>query len=115
MAKTHVIFGTGPLGQSVMRELVKRGQPVRMVNRRGVAKVPDGVEIVKADGNDLESAQSAIGGAAVVYQCAMPPYQKWVDEFPRLHSTLLEATAAAGATFIFGDNLYMYGPVDGPI
>ena len=29
----HVIFGVGPLGQSVMRELLARGKAVRVVNR----------------------------------------------------------------------------------
>ena len=28
---------------------------------------------------------------------------------------ILEATAAAGAKLVFADNLYMYGPVDGPM
>ncbi len=29
----QVIFGTGPLGQSVMRELIARGKAIRMVKR----------------------------------------------------------------------------------
>ena len=35
----HTILGTGPLGMAVMRELVSRGCPVRMVNTRGQANV----------------------------------------------------------------------------
>ena len=31
----HVVFGTGPLGLSVMRELRRQGRNVRMVNRSG--------------------------------------------------------------------------------
>ena len=31
----HVVFGTGPVGQAVMRELVAKDKPVRLVNRRG--------------------------------------------------------------------------------
>lgn len=45
-SELHVVFGTGPLGLAVMRELVARGKPVRMVNRRGQAKVPAGVAVV---------------------------------------------------------------------
>ena len=37
--KFHLIFGTGPLGISVMRELVRRGEKVVMVNRSGQAPV----------------------------------------------------------------------------
>ena len=49
----HVIFGTGPLGTAVMRELVRRGKRVRMVNRSGRAPqgVPAGVR-VDADGQN---------------------------------------------------------------
>jgi uncharacterized protein YbjT (DUF2867 family) len=35
----HVIFGTGPLGMAVMRELAAHGARVRMVNRSGKAEV----------------------------------------------------------------------------
>lgn len=31
----HVIFGTGPLGRSTMKELLRRGQAVQMVSRTG--------------------------------------------------------------------------------
>ena len=40
----HVVFGTGALGMSVMDALVQRGRcRVRMVNRSGRARVPEGV------------------------------------------------------------------------
>ena len=54
----HVIFGTGPLGQSVMRELLTRPDVrIRMVNRTGKAEgVPSSVEIVAND------ACSTVGG-----------------------------------------------------
>jgi len=35
MSEIHMIFGTGPLGQSVMRELHQQGKTVRMANRSG--------------------------------------------------------------------------------
>ena len=36
----HVVFGTGPVGMSVMDELVGKGKRVRIVNRSGRASVP---------------------------------------------------------------------------
>jgi NADPH-dependent 2,4-dienoyl-CoA reductase/sulfur reductase-like enzyme len=33
MSELHVVFGTGPLGLAVMRELRRRGKLVRMINR----------------------------------------------------------------------------------
>lgn len=109
-ASLHVVFGTGPLGMSVMRELVRRGQPVRMVNRSGRAEVPAGVEVVAADAYTASSAIAASAGAAVVYQCAQPEYHEWAEKFPPLQASILEAAAAHGAKFIVGDNLYMYHP-----
>jgi len=74
--KLHVVVGTGPLGMAVMRTLVARGETVRMVNRSGKAKVPAGVSVVAADVYELDRAREACRGAAVVYQCAKPPYHE---------------------------------------
>lgn len=111
----HVVFGTGPLGMSVMRELLHRGEAVRMVNRSGKAEVPPGVEIVAGDAYQTDFTRQVCSGASVVYQCAQPPYQEWVEKFPALQASILEGAASAGARFIVGDNLYMYGEVAGPI
>lgn len=114
-SELHVIFGTGPLGQSVMRALLARGRQVRMVSRSGRAELPPGVELRTADVYDPQQARAAAAGAAVVYQCAQPGYTEWPALFPPLQTSILNAAAAAGAKLIVGDNLYMYGDVDGPI
>lgn len=112
----HVIFGTGPLGKSVMRELVKRGKvSIRMVNRSGKADVPAGVEVVAADAYNVESVRQVTQGASVVYQCAQPAYHEWVTKFPALQASILEGTAPSGAKLIVGDNLYMYGEFNGTL
>ena len=36
----HVVFGTGPVGLAVMRELHAQGKRVRLVNRSGTAAAP---------------------------------------------------------------------------
>jgi nucleoside-diphosphate-sugar epimerase len=112
----HVVFGSGPLGLAVMRALVKEGKPVRVVNRSGKLKdAPVGVEVTAADAFNPAEARQAAQGAAVVYQCAQPAYTEWPEKFPPLQANILEAAASAGAKLIVGDNLYMYGPVDGPL
>jgi nucleoside-diphosphate-sugar epimerase len=111
----HVVFGTGPLGLSVMQALVEQGKRVRMVNRSGKAHVPAGVEVAAADAYDHQQARKVTEGAYAIYQCAQPRYTEWVEKFPPLQASVLEAAAANGAKFIVGENLYMYGEVDGLI
>lgn len=111
----HVVFGSGPLGLSVVRELVRRGKPVRIVNGSSRPELPPGVELLSGDAYDASFARRAAQDAAVVYQCAQPGYTQWPAKFPPLQASILEAAAAAGAKLIVGENLYMYGEVDGPI
>ncbi len=111
----HVIFGTGPLGQSVIRELLTREDAqIRMVNRSGKrGNIPSHVEVIASDAYDLEQVKTVTKGASVVYQCAQPAYNKWVEEFPPLQTAILEGVTANGAKFIVGENLYMYGDTKG--
>src|SRR5215217_279376 len=109
----HVVFGTGPVGMSVLDALVQRGRRVRMVNRSGRASVPDGVELVGGDATDGAFAREAGEGASVVYFALNPPYDKWPELFPPLQAGVLEGAASAGAKLIAMENLYMYGPTDG--
>lgn len=98
-----------------MRELVGRGMPVRAVSRDGRAPVPAGVEACAADLATPEGAVRACAGASVVYHCVQPRYDRWAEEFPQLNSTIVTAATGAAAKLVVADNLYMYGPVSGPI
>ena len=109
----HVIFGTGPLGRSVMNELLARNKIVRMVHRTGEANVPPNVEVTSANVFDFEDAKKAAEGASFVYQCVNAPYDKWEEQFPPMQKNILEAAASAGAKCIIGENVYMYGDTNG--
>ena len=111
----HVVLGAGPLGLAVARHLAARGDRVRAAVRGGRADLPEGVEVVGADLNVEADTRRACEGAAVVYHCANPPYARWADLHPPLMDAVIEGAAAAGARLVFGDNLYAYGPVDGPL
>jgi len=115
MSQLNVIFGTGPLAQAIMRALLKRGQPVKMVNRSGKrpADAPTQVEIVAGDAYNIEFTRQVTQGAAVVYQCAQPEYHEWVKKFPPLQAAILEGAALNGAKLVVGENLYMYGDTNG--
>ena len=115
MTNLQVIFGTGPLGQSVMRALQKRDNiRIRMVNRSGNRDgIPADVEVIASDAYDENKVKEVTQGASVVYQCAQPGYTEWAEKFPPLQTAILNGTAANGAKLIVGENLYMYGKTDG--
>jgi len=111
----NVVFGTGPLGLAVARRLVSSGQQVRLVNRSGNANIPHGAELAQADATDPEAARRVCEGAAVVYHCATAAYGHWAQFLPPLMNGIIEGAAAAQAKLVYGDNLYAYGRVEGPI
>jgi nucleoside-diphosphate-sugar epimerase len=45
----------------------------------------------------------------VVYHCAAPRYDRWAEDFPGLQSSIIDATARAGAKLVVIDNAYGYG------
>jgi nucleoside-diphosphate-sugar epimerase len=113
-ASTHVVFGaTGGIGGVVVAELVRRGRRVRAVSRRGEA--PEGAEGVAADAADPAEAAEASTGAGVVYHCVNPGYTRWPELLPPISRSILGAAESSGAKLVFADNLYAYGPVDGPL
>ena len=120
--RLHVVLGAGGgTGGAIVRELVGQGRRVRAVTRGGNAAAsygtipPASFEDVAADVTEREQLRRALEGAAVVFHCAQPAYTRWAQEFPAMTRGILAATAEAGAKLVFADNLYMYGPVDGPM
>lgn len=110
----HVVFGaTGAIGSAVVTELMHAGREVRAVSRGGQA--PGGAQGVAADVSDPAQAARAAAGGSVLYHCASPPYTRWPELFPALTRSILDAAESTGAKLVFADNLYAYGPVDGPL
>lgn len=109
----NLILGTGPLGMSVMRELVAREEPVRMVSFNGRASVPQGVRLEKADLMDKDQAKETMKDSKVVFQCAQPPYHKWGEMFIPFQDNIISGAIAAGAKLVAAENMYMYGLVKG--
>ena len=114
MSALHVVFGAGPVGRSVMEELVRRGKPVRVASRSGrMDEVPQGVELVAADLYDTTAVRKVAQGAAVAYQCAQPHYWEWPEKFPPLQAAIIEGLADGDTRLVIAENLYMYGDTDG--
>ncbi len=112
-----IVFGTGPLGLSVMDALVERGYTnITLINRSGKAPetLPRGITVSPGDATDPDQVAALVAGADVVFHCAQPGYTQWPTHFPPITKGILEGVIKAGVPkLIFGDNLYMYGPTAG--
>ncbi|NJN53983.1 MAG: NAD-dependent epimerase/dehydratase family protein [Anaerolineae bacterium] len=114
--KQAIIFGSGPLGLSVMDALVERGgSQITIINRRGAVNesLPAGIQVKAGDATDAANVAQLCAQADVVFHCAQPGYSEWPEKFPPITNGILEGVARTNARLVFGDNLYMYGPTAG--
>jgi nucleoside-diphosphate-sugar epimerase len=114
----HVVLGaSGGLGSAVVRELVKQEKRVRAVSRAAIKEVNLGnqVEVVQGDITNVSQMSKICQGASVIYHCTNAPYPEWVKALPPMMTGVISGAVASGAKVVYGDNLYMYGQVTGPI
>ena len=109
----HVIVGSGPIGSSVARELVARGESVRMVTRSGSGPAHPLIERIAADATDAARLTDLTRDAVALYNCANPKYTQWETLWPPLAGAMLTAAQRTGAVLAITGNLYGYGPVPG--
>jgi nucleoside-diphosphate-sugar epimerase len=115
MMGRHVIVGSGPVGTATAEHLVKLGHEVRMITRSGTGPTLGAVEKIAADATDADRLASLAAAADALYNCASPPYHRWLQLWPPLATALLSAAERTGAVLVTMSNLYGYGPVAGPI
>lgn len=106
---SHVVVGAGPVGRETARLLAEDGHRVTLVSRRGSSIALSGVRELSADATDATQLARLSEGAAVLFMCAMPSYDRWpTDFFPILDGTV-SAAESVGARVIVAGNLYGYG------
>lgn len=110
---THSIVGAGQVGSRLASILVQQGHSVRLISRRGNS-IPD-AQGVKADASDRAQLVAATSHSEVIYNCVNPPYPQWEKLWPPIADNLISATEASGAVLVTLNNIYGYGPVDGPM
>lgn len=109
----HLVVGAGPVGSSIARLLLERGETVRVATRRGSG--PEGSERLTLDAAHAPALAAAAAGAVAIYNCVNPPYHRWPTDWPPIAGSLVTAAEAGGAVLVTAGNLYPYGQVTGPM
>ncbi len=117
---THVVLGaSGGAGAAIVRALEERGEHVRAVTRTGQpasgAAAVATTEWVAADARDAAQLQPVCRDAAVIYHAVNVPYPEWPAILPPVMAAAITAAESSGARLVYVDNLYLYGPVSGPM
>lgn len=115
-ASRHVLLGGhGVVGRETARALRARGHDPVTVGRRPVTE-GDGSSVV-ADLLDGDDVRRALRGADVAYLVAGLPYstRMWREQWPTVVRHAARAALDEGVHLVHLDNVYAYGPVDGPM
>ena len=115
-ATTHVVLGgNGVVGRETLAALVAAGHTPTSVGRR--PSTADGVVPLVADLLDHEDVHRALRGADVAYLVAGLPYSSrvWARQWPVILRNVTDVAAEQGTHLVHLDNVYAYGPVDGPM
>ncbi|MEJ6979195.1 hypothetical protein WG906_01960 [Pedobacter sp. P351] len=69
----------------------------------------------KTDLLNYQETLNTCHGSEVIYLCAGLKYDKniWQEQWPKIMQNVINVTKETGARFIFFDNVYMYGLVNG--
>lgn len=112
----HTILGAGgAIADQLAPLLIANHQRVRLVGR--VPQPLAGAETLAADLSDYEQARRAVEGSSVVYLLVGLTYdiRVWKELWPRIMTNVTRACRECGCALVFFDNVYMYGPAEGPM
>jgi nucleoside-diphosphate-sugar epimerase len=107
----RLIVGAGSTGAATALALAGAGDHVRLVTRRGTGPEHAAIERVSADASDPDLLAGLARGAATIFNCAMPPYDRWPELWPPLADSMLRAAETAQADYVMLGNTYGYGNV----
>lgn len=108
---THVVIGAGNIGLALVSYLSAEGCKTQLISRSQPYFLPNGVEFIRTDAlKETELARSLTNGD-YVYHTIGVPYDKWVDDYPRIMTNILSVLQKkeTPTTFVYADNFYMHG------
>lgn len=111
----QTILGSGGvIGTELAKNLTKQTQKLRLVSR-SPERINPTDEILFADLTNAEQVNEAVKGSEVVYLTVGLAYKVsvWEEQWPIIMSNVINACKEYNAKFVFFDNVYMYGKVEG--
>jgi nucleoside-diphosphate-sugar epimerase len=112
----HVILGAGgAISRALVPELLRNRQQVTLVSRSG--RPVEGARSIAADILDDDALEEAVPEGSAVYLLVGLPYRAvvWEEAWPQIMRKVIRVCSEKRALLVFFDNVYMYGPVDGPM
>lgn len=110
-----VVIGNGPVGRTVVEQLIGDGEAVRLLTRSGSGPEHPLVHRVAVDARNGVALTEQLDGADAVFHCAHAAYtaQAWRRELLATEQSVL--TAAAGTLVVFPESLYSYTATHAPM
>jgi nucleoside-diphosphate-sugar epimerase len=109
-----ILGSTGTIGNILAKSLTEYTNEIRLVSRNP-KKINEGDKLVSADLLNADETMKAIEGSDVVYLTAGLQYdiKTWRTQWPQLMKNVINACKKNKSKFVFFDNVYTYGKVDG--
>ena len=109
-----ILGSAGVIGKELAKTLPQYTDKIRLASRNPI-KVNDSDELVSADLLNSEEILKAVEGSEVVYLSAGLQYDinVWRRDWPIIMKNVIDACKRNNSKFVFFDNVYSYGKVDG--
>ena len=109
MTTRHLVVGAGPVGTTTAIRLAELGHHVTVLSRNGGGPAHPGIQLVAGDATDVDSLVRHLDGSGALLNAANPPYHRWPQDWPPLHSAMCAAAKRTGSLLVIMDNLYAFG------
>lgn len=109
-----ILGSTGTIGNELAKILPQYTDKIRLVSRNP-KKINENDELVSADLLNAEETMKAVEGSDIVYLTLGMKYDinVWQTQWPKLMRNVLDACKKNNSKFLFFDNIYIYGKVNG--
>ena len=109
-----ILGSSGVIGKELAKSLTQYTNEIRLVSRNP-QKVNENDELFTADLTDAGQTVKAVEGSEVVYLTVGLQYdiKIWRTQWPVVMKNVIEACKQSNSKFVFFDNVYSYGKVNG--